>query len=120
MPWGRILVYYLLVITGIMLYSSLDGPLDILLGHVLAAGGLDKCPQTGIVVGVRTSGLGGYCYFLSDAGEDAGHVAPAFELAFLSEFKCSSHTYFLTSMRVMYLSISYPSYVWGYLSLMTR
>ena len=78
---------------------------------ILAAGCLNEGPQTGVVVGVGTTGLGSYRDFLSNTCEDAGHVAPAFELAFLSEFKSSSHTvlYFLTSMREMYLSISYPS-----------
>ena len=89
--WTITFIHYFLEITLVLFNSSLDSPVNVLLRHVLTLSRLDDCSQGRVIVRIRTAVLGCYGNFLSQTCEDAGHVAPSFELSFFSEFKCSSH-----------------------------
>ena len=81
----------LLVVGGVLLGGTLDGALDVLLGHVLGLGVLNQNAQTRVARRVGTSGLHGDFNLLADFGERAGHVTPALQLACFAIFKGSSH-----------------------------
>lgn len=87
-------VDHLLVIGGILLGGTLDGTLDVLLGHVLGLGVLHQDTQAGIARRVGAPGLDGDLDFLTDLGKHAGHVSPALQFTRLAILKCSSHMNF--------------------------
>ena len=85
-------IYDFLVVFLVLFRGAFDCPFDVVLGHVLRLGRLDDGSQAG--VGGRVAPvLGCNRDFLAQAGEGAGHVAPAFEFAGFSIFECSSHFY---------------------------
>ena len=88
-------VYDLLIVAGVFLCRFLDGTLHCILGHVGSLGILHKRAQTRIGVRIRTAGFGGDSDLLTDTCERTAHIAPAFELAGFTVFKCSSHLLFL-------------------------
>ena len=83
----------LLVIGCVLLGGTLDCALDILLRHILRLGILNQNTQTGIARRVRTTGLDCYFNLLAQLGKCTRHVSPTFQLARLTVFKCSSHSY---------------------------
>ena len=86
--------------------GTFDGALDIVLGHILTAGFLQKGAQTRVAGNIGAALLHSEGDFLTDFGKGLGHMAPAFEFTLFSEFKSSSHNYSAFSMREIYLSIS--------------
>ena len=87
-------VDHLLVIGGILLGGTLDGTLDVLLGHVLGLGVLNQNAQAGVARRVGTSGLDGDLDLFAQLGEGAGHVTPAFHFSRFAILKGSSHMNF--------------------------
>ena len=87
-------VDHLLVIGGVLLGGTLDGTLDVLLGHVLGLGVLHQDTQAGIARRIGAPGLDGDLDFLTDLGKHAGHVSPALQFTRLAILKCSSHMNF--------------------------
>ena len=85
------LVDHLLVVGGILLGGPLDGPFDVLLGHVLGLGVLNQNAQAGVARRVGTSGLDGDLDLFAQLGEGAGHVTPAFHFSRFAILKGSSH-----------------------------
>ena len=105
----------LLEIAESLVGGLLDGPLDIVLRHILVPGLCDEGTETRVADNIRSALLYGDGDFLSNLGEGLGHVAPTLHLPFFSELKCSSHIpkCYLDagafSILLIYLSISYPS-----------
>ena len=91
-------VDHLLVIGGVLLGGTLDGALDILLGHVLGLGVLNQNAQAGIARRIGASGLDGDLDLLAQLGEGAGHMAPAFQFSRFAILKGSSHTIIVFSV----------------------
>ena len=81
----------LLVIALILVACTLDGTLDVVFRHILAACCLKQSPETRVTGNIRTALFDGDGDFFSYFGECAGHVTPPFELPLFSELKCPSH-----------------------------
>ena len=75
----------------VFLGGTLDGALDILLGHALALGGGHEQTKTEVAGGVGTAGNDGQLNFFSNLGERAGHVTPTFQFTCFTVFKRSTH-----------------------------
>ena len=75
----------------VFLGGTLDGALDILLGHALALGGGHEQTKTEVAGGVGTAGDDGQLNFFSNLGERAGHVTPTFQFTCFTVFKRSTH-----------------------------
>ena len=61
--------------------------------------------KTRVTCYIRTTLLYSDGDFLTDLGEDAGHMTPSLEFSFLSKLKRASHNY-LASILPIYLSMS--------------
>jgi len=73
--------------------ALLDGPLDVVGGHVGVFGGLDGAAQARVLVGVAAAGAGGHGDFADDFGEDlaALGVGRAFFMLNRRPFGMSGH-----------------------------
>ncbi len=95
-----------LVIGLILFGGTLDGALDVVLGHILATGRLQQSAKTRVARHIRTAGLDSNRDFLTDFGKGLGHMAPSLEFSFLAELKRSSHRSYYLSILEIYLSMS--------------
>src|SRR6186713_1907455 len=81
----------LFVAGGVLARGALDRCLDLVLGHVEVAAVLNRAPQCGIGIRIRSSGLDGHVDVFRDARELLGHAVPAREHRVLSYFEDASH-----------------------------
>ena len=88
-----------------------DCSFDIFFGHIGCLSILHEHTQTRIGIGIGATGFYGNRNFFSEFGKGTCHVAPTFEFAGFSIFKCSSHIgiFFLFYVNE-FISMMRPTY----------